>query len=199
MPLLSAQDPHHKITDPQTIQVFILSLMNHVGYPLSYANVADIVMQDSVVSFMDFGEYFKRLLDNGHIVEHGGEQPKNELNPHGHPTYTLSDTGRRIVEGLESTIPPYTREMSYRSAIRYLDFARKGATVEQNLASDGNGTVFHCLIRDRDGTQLDLTLRPANEYQLRLMQTNFGDHPEKIYKSILAILTGETDYLNADR
>ena len=192
-------EPHHRITDGQTIQVFILSLMEHVGYELTYTNVADIVMQDRVVDFVDFGVYFQKLLEAGHITEHTENVKKDELNPYGHPTYTVSDTGRIIVEGLESTIPPYTRERSYRNALRYLRFARSGTSVSQNLTSVGNTEMLHLEIRDKKGLVFDLTLRPDNPYQLDLMREKFADHPEKIFKGFLALLTGEVDYLFSDR
>ena len=187
------------ISDPQTIQVFILSLMERVGYPLTYTNVADIVMQDRVVDFADFGEYFQKLLDKGHVVEHTEDVVKDGLNPYGHPTYTVSDTGRVVVETLESTIPPHIREKSCRNAIRYLDFARRGATVSQNTTSVANNEMLHLEIRDRAGLQFDLTIRPDNPYQLDLMRSKFADHPEKIFKGFLALLTGEVDYLFAER
>ena len=46
------------LQDPDDIKVFILYLLNRVGYPLKYDRVADIVVQDGMVNFMDFGTYF---------------------------------------------------------------------------------------------------------------------------------------------
>ena len=57
------------LQDPDDIKVFILYLLNRVGYPLKYDRVADIVVQDGMVNFMDFGTYFFELLDAGHIKE----------------------------------------------------------------------------------------------------------------------------------
>ncbi len=192
-------EPHHRITDGQTIQVFILSLMEHVGYELTYTNVADIVMQDRVVDFVDFGIYFQKLLEAGHIVEHTENVKKDELNPYGHPTYSVSPTGKAIVEVLENTIPPYTRERSYRNTLRYLQFTRSGTSVSQNLMSIGNTEVLRLEIHDKDGVAFDLTIRPDNPYQLDLMRSKFADHPEKIFKGFLALLTGEADYIFAER
>ena len=194
-----ANEPHHRITDPSIIQVFILALMDHVGYALTYTNVADIVMQDRVVDFVDFGECFHTLLQKGHIIEQTENVKKDELNPYGHPTYTLSETGHVIVDSLADSLPAYTRERGYRNALRYLDFERSGTTVAQSRASVGNNEMLHLEIRDRKGMKLDLMIRPENGYQLDLMQSKFADHPEQIFKGLLSLLTGEVDYLFANR
>ena len=194
-----ANEPHNRITDPATVRVFILSLMDRVGYALNYTSVADIVMQDRVVDFIDFGENFRALLEKGHIVEHTENVEKDDLNPFGHPTYTVSETGHKIVESLESTIPASIREKSCRNALRYLDFTRSGTTVSQNMTSIANNEMLHLEIRDHKGLAFDLTIRPDNPYQLDLMRTKFSERPEKIYKGFLALLTGQVDYLYADR
>ena len=124
---------------------------------------------------------------------------KDELNPFGHPTYTVSETGHKIVESLESTIPASIREKSCRNALRYLDFTRSGTTVSQNMTSVANNEMLHLEIRDRRGLVFDLTIRPDNPYQLDLMRSKFSERPEQVYKKILALLTGQVDYLFADR
>ena len=192
-------EPHHRITDPMTIQVFILSLMEHVDYALTYTSIADIVMQDRVVDFVDFGIYFQKLIENGHVVEHTEDVERDELNPHGHPTYTVSETGHKIVEALGGSIPPFTRERGCRNALRYLDFARSGTAVSQNFTTVGGNEMLHLEIKDRRGLCFDLTIRPDNPYQLDLIRTKFADAPEKVYKKFLAVLTGEADYYLNDK
>ena len=192
-------EPGFRITDPAIVRVFILALMDRVGYALNYTSVADIVMQDRVVDFIDFGENFSALLEKGYVVEHTENVEKDELNPFGHPTYTVSETGHKIVESLESTIPASIREKSCRNALRYLDFTRSGTTVSQNMTSVANNEMLHLEIRDRRGLVFDLTIRPDNPYQLDLMRSKFSERPEQVYKKILALLTGQVDYLFADR
>ena len=189
---------HHRITDPIKIQVFILTLMDHVGYALTYTNVADIVMQDRVIDFVDFGMYFQKLLEKGNVIEHKEDVVKDELNPFGHPTYTVSETGRKVVDALADSLPSYTRERGLRNALRYLDFARSGTVAAQNFTSVDNNEMLHLEIRDNRGMLFDLTIRPDNPYQLDLMKTQFSERPERVYKTFLALLTGQADYIFKD-
>ena len=183
------------LQDPDDIKVFILYLLNRVGYPLKYDRVGDIVVQDGMVNFMDFGTYFFELLDAGHIKEIQNKPGEDPENPKGHPTYTVSETGKVIAEELKDRLLGIVREKSYQSAIRYLDFAKRGAVLDQNYRPDGDGYLFHCEIKDRQGVQLDLTVRADNEYQLKQMRYVYSERPEVVFKGIIALLTGEVNYL----
>ena len=44
-------------------------------------------------------------------------------------------------------------------------------------------------------TELDLTVRADNEYQLKQMRYVYSERPEVVFKGIIALLTGEVNYL----
>ena len=44
------------LTEKNDVKVFILYLMSNVGYPLEYAEVHDIVIQNDYVGYYDFAE-----------------------------------------------------------------------------------------------------------------------------------------------
>ena len=47
-----------KLKNKTDIKIFILYLLSNVGYPLSYAEINDISVQDNFVGSMDFAECF---------------------------------------------------------------------------------------------------------------------------------------------
>ena len=51
------------------IKIFILYLMYHIGRPLEYSDINDIVMQDGFVGGIDFADCFADLLERGNVVE----------------------------------------------------------------------------------------------------------------------------------
>lgn len=183
------------LTNPDDIKVFILYLLDRVGYPLRYERVAEIVVQDGIVNFIDFGKYFHELLEDGHITELANEPDVDEDNPMGHPTYTVSDTGKVIARELQDRLFGTVRERSYQNAIRYLDFAKRGATVTQTCSMEGDRYIFHCDITDREGTQMELSIRADSEYQLKQMKMTYSNQPEIVFRGIMALLTGEVNYL----
>ncbi len=204
---------------PQQVKVFILYLLEKVGYPLEYNDLATIVIRDGYVDYFDFVTYFHELLDSGHIrkldTQDGSEEGKSavpELGASGSEVsenyekrsnstakdlYEVTDTGRMIANGLsDDLLLAAVREKSYISAMRHLSLEKRGAVVDYNIEMVGDGTyMFHCSIKDKDGLALNLSLRADSFMQVSRMRMNFEDKPDVVYRGIIALVTGNVNYL----
>ena len=215
------------LTDPDEIKIFILYLLDKIGYPLDYPSIGAIMMQDGVINFFDFAECFFALVEAGHIREiypdgdgpdkggadcddpdvapfDGSEEeiydPSEEAsrdddeNPP-RKLYEVSETGHRVAIGLADSIMVSVRERSYRSALRHLSLKRRGAKIEKSFEPDGEGFTVKCSIKDKDGVALDMKLRADSKYQLDRMLSNFEERPEVIFRGIVALMSGDVNYL----
>ena len=185
---------------PQQVKVFILYLLEKVGYPLDYNDLATIVIRDGYVVYFDFVTYFHELLESGHIskVEHEAEDGENQtLSSHVKDSYTVTDTGRMIAKGLaDDLLLAAVREKSYISAMRHLSLEKRGAVIKHDIEQVGDGTyIFHCSIKDCDGLAFDLDLRADSYMQVSRMRMNFEDKPDVVYRGIVALVTGNVNYL----
>ena len=209
------------LTDPAEIKIFILYLLDKIGYPLDYPSIGAIMMQDGVVNFFDFAECFFALVEAGHIREiypdGDGPDEKPLDDPNVPPfdldeddsekgseedeikrprkLYEVSESGHRVAVGLGDNIMVSVRERSYKSALRHLSLKKKGAKVETGFEPDGDGFIVDCTISDKEGTALDLRLRADSRYQLDRMIKNFEERPEVIFRGIVALMNGDVDYL----
>ena len=52
-----------------------------------------------------------------------------------------------------------------------------------------------CKIVGPTDTLLEIKIAAENEKQFELMKYNFDDRPEVIYRGVLALMTGELDFL----
>ncbi len=210
------------LTDPNEIKIFILYLLDKIGYPLDYPSIGAIMMQDGVVNFFDFAECFFALVEAGHIKEiypdgDGPEEKGQEDDPNVAPfgnaeddaalgaddedtvkprkLYEVSETGHRVAVGLGDSIMVSVRERSYRSALRHLSLKKRGAKIEKSYEPDKDGFLVHCSVTDKDGVAIDLKLRADSKYQLERMMSNFEDRPEVIFRGIVALMSGDVNYL----
>ena len=111
-------------------------------------------------------------------------------------TYVVSKTGRLIARSLsENILMAAVREKSYESAMRHLSLEKMGAVCDQTFERSGEGFIFHCTVKDKDGTALDLALRADTVHQLNRMRLNFDERPDVIMRGIIALLTGNVNYL----
>lgn len=178
------------LNDKKAIKIFILYLMERIGYPLTLNDVSSILYQENLVSYFDSGDCFTELVDAKHIVDSG------EKDEAGNIAYIVSETGTRIATQLNDQIPPWIKEVSYRSAIRNLSFVKRGAKTECTKSILENGIIsVHCEIIENGRKILDVTLDVDSEKEADKILFNFPRKPEIVYRGMLALLSGDKNYI----
>ena len=179
-----------QLKDKNDIKIFILYLMRHVGRPLDFVSINDIVVQDGYVGYFDFVECFAELLEAGNIEEMAGEGKE------GDEIYRVTEQGAYVVDTLDSRIINNIKEKSLKSALRFLSFKERGAKVKFDFGTLKNGRFeADCVISEKDEEIMHVTLTLESANQLEKIRHNFNDKPEVVYRGILAVLTGEVNYL----
>lgn len=182
------------LKDPHQIKIFILYLMDRIGYPLNYSSIGAIMIQDNIVAFFDFAECFFSLVDQGHIrVIHPDKVNPDDEEPDA--LYEVSESGKTIARDLSDSLLTTVRDRSYRSAVRHLSLKKRGAIVDQSYRQEGDHYLVTCNIRDREGEALSLTVRADSKSQLDTMMHNFSQRPEVVFRGIVGLLSGDADYL----
>lgn len=173
----------------QNITVFVLYLMQNVGYPMDFVTVNDIIMQTDYVAYLDFAESFSRMEDSG-LVEQCG------MTEGGQPTYRVTEKGRTVVESLQGEILPSILEESLTCALRLLDFRRRGVKASCRYTPNPlGGYDFVCSLTEGETTLLSITLWADTRERAALMETQFRTHPENTYRATFALMTGNVNYL----
>ncbi len=175
------------LKDKNDIKIFILYLMRHVGYPLEFPDINDIVIQDGIVGYFDFAECFAELLDTGNLAEEKKD---------GADLYVITDKGILVTDTLDSSLMNTIREKSLKNALRLLSFKKRGADLKctGEELEEGHYRIT-CIIREHQEEILRLSVVLDNKTQFERMKNNFYDKPEIVYRGILALLSGEVNYL----
>lgn len=176
------------LTDRDDVKIFILYLMNSIGYPLEHGVLHDISVQDGFVSTFDFIEAFDELLANGNIAKETVDEDTDII--------SITDNGRHIADTLNGKLLSSVREKALKSALRLLSFKKRGTKITSEVSQLPHGKYeFKCAIKDNSGDLMELRVTLDNPKQLDRTMYNFDARPEFIYKGILALLAGEADYL----
>ncbi len=175
------------LKDKNDIKIFILYLMRNIGYPLDFADINDIVVQDGFVNYFDFAECFAELLETGNVREE-----KTDIGD----TYCITEQGAHVADTLESNLISILKERSLKSALRLLSFKRRGADVdcEKETLADGRYR-FTCTVRDNGEQMMQASVVVESRAQLEKMERNFKERPETVYRAIFALLAGDVNYL----
>lgn len=178
------------IGNKREIKIFVLYLMDHIGYPLEFTAINDIVMQTDYVAYLDFAESFNELLDGELIAPvPGAATGKGEC-------FAVTEKGRTVADQLHGDIADIILEKSLSWAYRYLDFQRRGVEIRTDLQPLENGRVdvTFRLVENRNDI-FSLTLQVENTDRAEKMRERFRDRPEVIYRGVNALLTGAVDFL----
>lgn len=172
------------------IKIFILYLLHNLARPLEFEDINAIVMQDGVVGGIDFAECFADLLDAGNI---------REISENGKILYVITDRGTHIAESLQGEILGHIRTKSLKSALRFISFKERGSEIKTDFSIRADGKYdLICQIIDERQLSLEIKVVADNATQLEVMRRTFDDRPEIVYRGVLALLTGEIDYLLDD-
>ena len=178
----------------RNVKIFVLYLMQNINYPLDYVTINDIVMQNDYVMYLDFAEGFHEMLDSGLILE-------NEDN--GEKYYYVSEKGRCVAQELHSDILSSILDQSMACALRYLDFKKRG--IEAHCSSerrhDGRYDVTCTFTQKRPGEDRErdviftTTIVVDSNDRAERMKENFRNRPEAIYRGVVALLSGNVNFL----
>ena len=170
------------------IRVFILFLMYNLKIPLEYELLNEAAVQDGIVAGLDFADGFADLLEKGNI-----EEIKNGTSS---PKYKLTMQGIHIVESYQNDLTNSIRTQGLRSAMRLLDFKQRGSEIKTRyeMRDDGRYDLWCEIIEERQVT-FQIKIIADNAAQLELMRYTFDQKPETVYKGVLTLLTGKSDYL----
>ncbi len=176
--------------DKKEIKIFILYLMDRIGYPLTLNEVSSILYQENLVSYFDCGDCFTELIDAKHIVDSGARNEAEEI------LYIVSSTGIQIATQLSDQISPWIKDVSYRSAIRNLSFVKRGAKTDCYKTPLTNGKFsVHCEIIEQGRKVMEATLDVDSEKEADKILFNFPRKPEIVFRGMLALLSGERNYI----
>ena len=176
------------LSDRDDVKIFILYILNCVGYPLEYDVLYDMSVQVGFVTAFDYIDAFEELLETGNLMRTSGEDGKDLI--------SITENGKHIAETLNGRLLLSVKEKAMKSALRLLSFKKKGTRIASGVTELSRGKYeFKCTITDNSGDVMELKLVLDNQKQADLVAYNFDSRPEFIYKCILALLSGEVDYL----
>lgn len=172
------------IHDKLDIKMLELYLLDRAAGPVVPDTLADLVMEHQGVSYFDFAEATAELVDNGNL----------ELEGEG---YRITDKGRMNSQACESSLPFSVRRHCDQSLIPVNAALRRQAQIKGEKRTGQDGAVTARMTLDDDkGNLLTVELLCPTEEQADRLIKSFRAKPEKLYHTILSVLSGEEEEKN---
>ncbi len=159
--------------------------MHQIKSPIDYTTANDIMVQDGVISALDFTECFAELLDAQTIAEYKSKS--------GEQLFYVTERGEHVVVTLQDSLSSSLRERCVRSAMLLLSFKNRGTKLDCEIIPREDGFyMLHCTIKEKTGVLLELTLSVPTKQQAERMAFGFTDNPEETYRAVYTALKGNS-------
>lgn len=177
------------IGDMKNVKIFVLYLMENIGYPMSFVTINDVTLQNDYVMYLDFAEAFYDMLDNDLIACVGQNEAGDDL-------YAVTFKGRCVAEELKSDLLPSILDQSLRCALRYLDFQKRGVRISTHIEARPDKMYdLECRMYEKEEVIMSVMLTVDSRLRAERMADNFRENPENIYKGVTALVAGNVNYL----
>ena len=169
------------------VKIFILYLMQNVNYPLDFVTINDIVMQTDYVMYLDFAVAFNELID-AKLIE--------KIDENGEEKYMVTPNGAIVASELKSDIISSILDKSLAAALRYIDFKKRGVVVKYDITEtdDGKYRIDTSFVENGRCMFSQMIIVDSLDRAKRMKQ-NFYERPEALYRGVLALLSGNVNYI----
>ena len=101
-----------------------------------------------------------------------------------------------VATELHSEILSSLLNKSLECALRYLDFKKRGVKISSRVEKrdDGRYDVI-CMIKEKDTVIMQNSVVVDTVNRAQRMEDNFRDHPEVVYKGVMALLSGNINFI----
>ena len=141
------------------VKIFVLYLMNNIGYGIKYDVLHDLSVQDGFVTSFDFIEAYGELVETGNIV--------SENDADGNEVLSITEQGKHVAETLGGRLLLSVREKSLKSALRYLSFQKSGMKVESDANELPYGRYeYKCAVKYASGELFEMKVVFDNKKKL---------------------------------
>ncbi len=164
------------------IRILLCYILNSVNGPLSGESISQIVQEKALANYFEVGDALAALLRQGNL-----RQDEEGL-------YTVTPAGREIAQSLDATLPLSVRDKALEAALRLMADSKARRENRVELAETENGFHVTCHISGGALDLMEISLYAPDKNQAKLIEQNFYQNPEGVYKLLLSALTGDKEY-----
>ena len=174
------------LTNVQEIRILLCYMLNSVAAPIPRDALTDIITAGGMANYFDTEDAIEDLIRLQHLV-----QTEDRL-------VATTVTGNQIGESLGVRIPYTLRERSVKAALQLLKRREVERDNKVNIRKlEEGGYEVTCIVMDGERTLLSVTLRVSDPHQAEQIKEQFLTDPALLYRSNLAVLTGDANMRRA--
>ncbi len=168
------------------IKLIVLYLLNELDDAFDFQTISEIIVWDGSISYFVFSQCFDELIQSGAI---------EKISEQGKELFAISPLGRISIKEVEDSILGFVKERIMRSATRLLAFKKDGTNICSKIQPKNGGYELSCSIKNKKINLLEINMYFDNKEEAELLQSGFDNQAERVYSSLLALLSGDSKFI----
>lgn len=175
------------IRSKNEIRTLICYIFASVGTPMCREVVIETIQKKGLANYFETSSCFDDLLEHKNI-----EPVTVEDNVQ---LYFVTDNGKMIANQLESTLSYTVKEKAHTCALALLEQRKIEKENAVIITKSDNGYTVKCSISGGDIELLNFEIFAPDKNQAKLIKANFHKNPELFYKTTIALLTKNKEFV----
>ena len=170
------------------MKVFILFLMDNIGYPLEHETIISILQENTDDITLEYDECLRQLAASEHLLFDEVDDVRY---------YMISDKGRLVAAELYDNLDEGFRERSLRIAIRHISLSKSGARINSYI-TETESKRFRVTMEafDKYGEIMSTSVTVNSLSEAELIKRNYDAKPDGVYRGVLFSATGKLEYIS---
>lgn len=169
------------------IKVFLLFILDNVGYPMEHDTIMDVVADTTELS-LDYDAALGQLVAGKMVCF---DEIEDET------YYMITDKGRMVASELYDTLDPGFREKALKSTIRHISLLESGAQIKSFVTKTESGR-YKVTVQafDQYGEKMSTSITVNSMQEAQTIRQNYEGKPDAVYRGVLFALTGRLEFIS---
>ncbi len=165
----------------EEIRILLCYLLTSVNSPLSQQEILESLQGAGLANYFELNDALSGLTEKGILLcDKAGN-------------YSAGPSAVGIARQLDTALPAAVREKAVAAATELLAFARNERENKVEVHKLEKGYEVCCHISGGTSDLMSFTLLLADHRQAEMVKRNFHRSPERVYRMLLALVSGDTD------
>lgn len=167
------------LNNKNAIKILVCYIVDMVKAPITQEQLERSIVITELANLFEFGDALSRL-------------EKQQLLNFTDGAYTITKSGHEVADSLHTQLPFTVREQAYKAAVNCLEYSRIKAFTDVDVKeAQGGGFNVYCTLKDEFSVIFETTMFFPEKHMADYAKKRFFNGATKIYKCMLAALTGD--------
>ncbi|GAB6086811.1 DUF4364 family protein [Alkaliphilus crotonatoxidans] len=163
-------------------KLLLLYIFEKLEIPITHSQITDFVLENDLMNYFMFQQFFSELQESGFIIEEHKEQQQFIITDKGRNTlkYFINRLSREQLEKIDHLLSIKKKQLLKRAEVE-ADYVKL----------DENDVLVTLKVIERDTPLINISLNVANTKQAKIICQNWKENTQKIYSNLISMLIEE--------